>query len=238
MLTTLDRDRGLFIIGEPIEADDQRWYRVALLVTETCEGKCDLIGFVSTPRAGDEGATITEADVDCPASPMADEELATLDPLEALHCYGRNEIVIEGTVENPCCGYVGPFEFSPEWLAHPHTPAFLLAVEFGLGNVPFRAHPETGLLAPGRGDIVRVTGHFEDPAATSCRVTINDEFETEQTPVLPDPARVILNCRATFVWANYEVIGHEDLGPCCGWDPSRSIASAAAPLRRPVSKSA
>jgi hypothetical protein len=33
------------------------------------------------------------------------------------------------------------------------------------------------------------------------------------------PARVVLDCRATFVWTDYEVTGHEDLGPCCGGLP-------------------
>jgi hypothetical protein len=52
---------------------------------------------------------------------------------------------------------------------------------------------------------VRVTGHFEDPAATSCRATVDPAFEGEGH-VPPDPALVILGCRATFAWTDYEVI--------------------------------
>ncbi len=218
--TTLPVDERLFVIGEPTDAGDVRWYRVAMLRDLECTGSCDLIGYVATPREEAAEATLAEIDVDCPSSPMTDEDVVALNPLESLHCYGRNDIVVEGTIEHPCCSPPGPFIYRPEWLASPNAPAFMTAVEAGLGNVFFRPHPDADLEVPERGDVVRATGHFEDPAATSCRVTVVEEAAADGVTA-PDPARVILDCRATFVWTDYEVIGHEDLGPCCGWDADR-----------------
>lgn len=231
--TTLATNALVFVIGEPTDADDVRWYRVAILRAVDCTADCDLIGFVATPRDEAEEATLDEVDLACPSSPMADEDLAAMNPLESLHCYGRNDIVVEGTVEHPCCSPPGPFIYSPEWLANPNTAAYLIAVDAGLGNVGFRPHPDADLEVPERGDVVRATGHFEDPAATSCRVTVDEEAAPEGVTA-PDPARVILDCRATFVWTDYEVIGHEDLGPCCGWDGSRAIGAAPATWQRRV----
>jgi hypothetical protein len=85
--------------------------------------------------------------------------------------------------------------------------------------VEFRADPGVGLEVPERGDVVRVTGHFEDPAATSCRAEVDEDASGGEPVQLPEPARVILDCRATFVWTGYEVTGFEDLGPCCGSVP-------------------
>jgi hypothetical protein len=89
--------------------------------------------------------------------------------------------------------------------------------------VEFRADPESGLDVPERGDVVRVVGHFEDPAATSCRAEIDPEVSGDDPVQLPNAARVVLDCRATFVWTDYEVTGSEDLGPCCGTVPGSSL---------------
>lgn len=221
ILGELTRGRRLFVIGDPTEANDLRWYRLGVVASPSCETNCDLLGFVATPLAAEE-AWIEELAIDCPSSPLTEATIAGLQPLEALHCFGRNEIVLTGTVETPCCGYVGPHVFSPEWLAHPTTPAFLRSAGIG-----FRPHPDAELEVPARGDVVRITGHYEDPAATSCRVSVDPSWDTgDETVQLPNPARVILDCRATFVWTDYEVTGHEDLGPCCGALPEAPAALA------------
>ena len=194
-------DWRLFVIGAPTEADDLSWYRVAALPSPTCPGQCELIGYVATPiAAGDPW--IEAVAIDCPISPMTHEALATLQALEALHCFGRNEIVVTGTVSDPGGGYAGPFAYSPAWLAHPLALPFLATPAGAV--LGYRPHPDADLEAPEESDVVRVTGHYEDPAATSCRVTRDPAFEGDETP-LPDPALVVLGCRATFVWTDYEV---------------------------------
>lgn len=224
VLAELSPAYRLFTIGEPTDVGELRWYRVAVVADEGCFEGCHLIGYVATPLAADEDAWIDVVDIDCPASPMSAEALSALAAFEALHCYGRTELVVTGTVDTPCCSPPNPIEYSPAWLAAPNTPAFLRFAGSPGVVVAFRAHPDANLETPERGDVVRVTGHFEDPAATSCRASVADDVED---PVeLPDPARLILDCRATFVWTDYEVTGFEDLGPCCGAaPPSARIAS-------------
>lgn len=203
VVAQLQTDWRLFIIGEPTEADDLRWYRVATVADSGCLDPCDLIGYVATPVAAENPALEAVA-IDCPISPMSFDDLGVLAPLEALHCYGRNEIVVTGTVASPVGGYEGPFAYSPAWLAHPIAIPFLATAQgAALG---FRPHPDSDLEPPEGGDVVRVTGHYEDPAATSCRVTVDPAFADEEHD-LPDPALVVLTCRATFAWTDYEVTG-------------------------------
>jgi hypothetical protein len=211
LVAALETDRRLFIIGEPTEADDLRWYRVATVATSTCPGACDLIGYVATPiAAGDPW--ISEVVIDCPTSPMTIEDLAALAPLEALHCFGRNEIVVTGTIADPLGGYESPVQYSPIWLAHPFAPPYFLATTQSVG-IGFHPHPDSDLEPPEGGDVVRVTGHYEDPAAPSCRAFVDPEVGGDAANLLPNPAFVVLTCRATLAWTDYEVIGHEEVGP-------------------------
>ena len=218
ILAEMPPGRRLFVIGEPTDAGELRWYRVGVVSGPDCPEDCNLIGHVATPLAADEEAWIAEVPIDCPSSPMTHAQLTALLPLEALHCYGRNDIVVTGTVDTPCCTPPTPIVLTPEWLAGP-APAFLRQDGPVTFVVEFRADPEADLDVPERGDVVSVTGHFEDPAATSCRAEVDEEVSGEDPVQLPEAARVILDCRATFVWTDYEVTGFEALGPCCGMVP-------------------
>ena len=218
-LATLEPGRRAFIIGEPVDAGDLRWYRVAPFDdVNGCESGCGLIGFAATPISETEDPWLAEAEVDCPQSPMTAEQIAVLTALEALHCYGRTEIEVTGTVDLPIHGPINPYRYSPGWLTYEHL-EFLRHAWW----ISFRPDPDAGLETPARGDVVRVTGHFEDPAATDCRVTVDPEFFGGEIPAEFEaeinPARVILDCRAAFVWTHYEGIGFEDLGECCGLPP-------------------
>ena len=207
VVAELAPDQRLFVIGAPSEADDLRWYRVAALAGPSCPEPCEMIGYVATPVEADEDPWIEEVGVSCPTTPMSHDDLSALLPLEALHCFGNNTIVVTGTVELPeGVGYEGPFAYDPAWLAHPLAIPFLATAS---GHViGFRAPPDADLEPPEDEDVVRVTGHYEDPAATSCRVTLDPAFADEEPqPVPPEPALAVLTCRATFVWTDYEVIG-------------------------------
>ena len=207
VVAELAPDQRLFVIGTPTEgADDLRWYRVAALAGPSCPEPCEVVGYVATPIDADD-PWIQAVGVDCPASPMSHDDLSALLPLEALHCNGNNTIIVTGTVEQPeGVGYEGPFAYSPAWLAHPLAIPFLATA--GGHVIGFRAPPDADLEPPEDGDVVRVTGHYEDPAATSCRVTVDPAFADEEPqPVPPEPALAVLTCRATFVWTEFEVVG-------------------------------
>ncbi len=198
-LTDLGAGSRLFVIGEPEESGEQRWYRVGTFDDLACGDTCGLIGWVATPIA--EGDPVLEvATVSCPSSPMSAEALAAVPAFEALHCYGRSEIQVTGIVDLAQGEYDGPYRFSPDWLAHPFTPAVLR------GGIAFHPLPEASLEVPEQDAELRVRGHFEDAAATTCRISAAPEAGDVE---LPQPARAVLDCRATFVWTDYEVIGAE-----------------------------
>lgn len=206
LLSELAPGLRLITIGEPTEAGELRWYRVGV-VNRDCGDACNRIGYVATPLAADEEPWIAEVAIDCPSSPMTVEALVGLAALEALHCYGRTDIVVTGTIDTIDSAPPIVIEYTPGWLAAPAPAQFVGAG----GAIGFHAAPDSGLEVPERGDVVRVTGHFEDPAATSCRATAAED--AEESVDVPEPARVVLGCRATFVWTDYEVTGSEDLGP-------------------------
>ena len=214
----------MFVIGEPGVVDDTYWYRIAVVSgeysgAEECASyySCiNTIGHVGSPIDGEPW--LVEAEVVCPSSPMAATDLAALHPLEQLHCYAGRDLEVTGMLDTPCCGWFGPIQFDPAWLARPDGPAYFAIA----GDGPplwFRMDPEAGLEVPARGDVVRATGHFDDVASSSCRASPDpsigaEGFDPESD--LPDVAQLVLECRARFVVTEYEVTDHEDLGPCCG----------------------
>ncbi len=198
LLRELAVGQRLFIIGAPTEAGALRWYRVAAFHQPLCQPECEMIGFVATPIAeGDPW--VEEADVACPASPVLDVDINELHGYEALSCYGDNEISITGTVAHACCPADHQYDFSVDWLQEP-VPAWL----YGAFAIGFHPHPAADLELPGHGEAVTVTGHFEDPAATDCRTSFRPGLAVEGQR-LPDRALVVLNCRATFVWTDYQI---------------------------------
>ena len=164
----------------------------------------------------DLDAWLTALDLGCPSEPSL-QELTALTDMEHLACYGDEQLVLEGTVTSPCCGYVGVYVYEPDWLSNPTASVFFYDHFLGL-----RFDPDRGLALPERGDVVRVTGHFDDPAAASCTVEIDEQmvsYDENGEPIEidpPDTEGAPFSCRLQYVVDAIEVIGTEDLGPCCG----------------------
>jgi hypothetical protein len=205
ILSTHGRGGRLFIIGEPTDAGDLRWYRIGTILPPLCLGECEqFVGYVATPLSG-EDQWLEKIDLDCPASPMSADDLARLARLEALSCYGRRDIVVRGRfVSVVGQGDSGPIHYTPGWLADPFVEPGFLEITAGVA-IGFRPHPDSAAAAemPPVGAALTVTGHFEDAAATSCRASL--EAEASPSVQLPAPALTVLRCRGQFVWTVYEV---------------------------------
>jgi hypothetical protein len=213
----------VFVVEGPRANEGYSWYRVVVAqgpyTPRVCEGYgCNQrrdVGWVAGVSQ-DQDAWLTALDLGCPSEPTL-QQLTALTDMEQLACYGDTQLVLEGTVDTPCCGYVGAYRFEPGWLAVPTPRVFFHDHYLGL-----RFNPATGLPLPERGDVVRVTGHFDDPAAASCTVEIDQEavgYDENGNPVEvepPDTEGVPFGCRMQYVVDAIEVIGTEDLGPCCG----------------------
>jgi hypothetical protein len=224
-IETLAAGTRLFVIGAPQQAGELRWYRMAVFGVDG--GVFGNIGWMATPATGDN-AWLEEVEVDCPTSPTTIDALAILAPLERLHCYGNQELTVTGWVDTACCGYVGPVVFSP-WLADPNPPYFFRATDGSVG-MQFRFAPAAGLVLPETTNIIRFSGHFEDPAAPTCRATWDDSYDHDGAAALPDPAEVVLACRTALVVTGYEVIGYKPpIGGCGCLPPSPSPETGMAP---------
>ena len=89
---------------------------------------------------------------------------------ERLACYGDRSITLEGVLGCGGCGGAVPGIFEPEWLASPMN-YDLLSVDPSEHLGPFMTYwSPDGPERPDAGSIVRITGHFDDPAAEGCRV--------------------------------------------------------------------
>jgi predicted nucleic acid-binding Zn ribbon protein len=234
VLGQLGVDARVFVIGAPDIVGEMYWYRIAVVSGPysaapefACAGysPCALgLGHVASPVEGDPW--LAEARIDCPASPMSADALAALLPLEQLHCYESREIVVSGTLNTPCCSYFGPVQFDPSWLARPDGPAYFMVGDSGQ-SLWFRVDPAGGLDVPARGDVVRATGHFDHEASSSCRASPDPDIGAEgfnPERDVPSVASVVVECRARLVVTEYEIVDHEDLGPCCGMRDDRLAA--------------
>ena len=191
-----DRFYVLYVFG-PVVADGLAWYRL------TTAG--DSVLWAAAGSGDDRYLEIVPPD--CPA---ADPDLATLTDMlndwDRLACFGDRQLTIEGTYGCPGgCGGTTAGDFDPGWLAFPTTFHFLW-VDHPADPRSLELHfsPDFSV-PPAEGSIVRVTGHFSDPASTTCTMST---FDGEQA-IAVDPRTAELYCREQFVVDAFEVIGSD-----------------------------
>lgn len=200
----------VFVIKGPEWSDGFGWYQVARVdgpfAPSTCSDGCEgaPIGWVAG-TSDQQDAWLEPKEVACPADPKLDA-IGAMEPLERVACYGNQTLVLKGVVWTPCCGYVGPYIFEPAWLAYPSTSAYL-----GKGTLPLRFDPADSLAPPEYADIVRVTGHFDDAAAASCTIKVDQQMLDLNGEFVVDPPETMfppINCRTQFVVESIEVLGN------------------------------
>jgi hypothetical protein len=137
----------------------------------------------------------------CPPTPTTAAEIVAMSVPTAADCYGATQLTIQGySVDCGGCGGVDTYDRSPSWLAL-SIPEHFVGVSAGVAGAdtitsfPVFIDPATGIKFPAAGALVRVTGHFNDPIAKTCKVT---PIPGSGASAL-DPASVITACRASFV---------------------------------------
>ena len=192
----------------PIEADGLTWYPVRAFVTDTLpdvpspiQEASEAFGWVA---AGDGTEPFIELfDPRCTLATPTLEIIQSLEPWERLACYGSESMTIEGTFGCGGCGGLFAGTFEPAWLAAPGG-FDLLSVDPQERIGPFVIYfpPEVERLSGG--EIVRLTGHFDDPAATGCVVSPGDP------PAEIDERTAVLYCRERFVVESVEILGTDE----------------------------
>jgi hypothetical protein len=138
--------------------------------------------------------------------------LTLINQTDPVACYGDTPITVDAEVVGVGAIDCAPME--PAWMAcgewvalqpisaQAGTTGFVLAATTGPNALPqlFAAiHPETALESSDiMGRPLRITGHFDDPAAQTCRQT--EPVFDETTPPPPD----ISGCRHLFVMTGFE----------------------------------
>jgi hypothetical protein len=179
----------------PVVSDGLDWYRLGPATVG------DLDAWAAAGADADRYLEVVP-----PSCPSGDPDLAKLNDMAAewdrLACFGDRSLSLEGTLGCGVCDGAIPGDFAPLWLAHPLGGLSLWAdFQAGVGRLPMRAPPN--FQVPEFGSIVRVTGHFSDPASTSCTIST---FVGEQVLAV-DQKSAELYCREQFVVDAMQVIG-------------------------------
>jgi hypothetical protein len=119
----------------------------------------------------------------------------------AAFCFGQSDLAIDGyTLACGGCGGIDEYDRTPSWLAM-FNPAYFVGPNPGEAGIdpsagfPFFVDPSLGLTVPPPDTLVHLTGHFNDPIATTCKVVPKPGTSA---PAL-DPNEVIASCQQSFV---------------------------------------
>lgn len=126
----------------------------------------------------------------------------------AAYCFGQADLKMDGyTLGCGGCGGVDEYDRTPGWLAM-FIPAYFLGPTAGEPGIdptvgfPFFVDPALGLTVPAPDTMVHVTGHFNDPIATTC--TVVPKAGSSAPPL--DPNEVIASCEQSFVVTAVSVV--------------------------------
>jgi len=199
-IALLDEERQVYVSQEPVEVDGNVWYRVEFDNFMSGVGEY-MFGWLPAQTAAGRPALRPDPPAECVALPIILDQLAGLEPTEALHCYGASEIRLRGTVLRHRLATEPGYAVSPAWLSieQDHLLAGKLGSAIYSGRLDFNIHPSLDIEPP-FGALVEVVGHFDDPVASTCRREPRSGFQ----PSLPGEDE--LWCRQRFVVTELRII--------------------------------
>ncbi len=203
-------DVVVLMLFEPVEVDGTLWYYVIQvttpdpgilpdLPTPLAEEEFALEGWIA---ARDEtGETVAKLASRCPDETDHANVSAML-PGERLACFGSTPITLDGVfVCVDCSG--DELTYEPEWLAGQSGGTLRDVSDSNLGTVALHFPPSVE--APEESSPIRVTGHFDDPRATTCVITVSSKTVEHEVAVQL--------CRLQFVVDSFEPLSSEFIPP-------------------------
>jgi hypothetical protein len=197
------------IMPVPVIVEGVRWYSI--------EGASrTLEGWVAAEGGGTPFLALAEPTTceDLRPGPVTLQQLIAADSWHRLACLGDMPVTVTGVYVLACQGgATDPSTFGPHWLID-FCATQLLTPQEGAKNFPGAnaldtvTAPELGQAFKPFGTIARVTGHFDDPASTTC--FMNFSFNATQPAAAGAAA---LDCQEQFVVTKIEVLGSMTLPP-------------------------
>jgi hypothetical protein len=182
----LVRGDEVFIVDGPTKADGYVWYLVQALPGDEPGGP---FGWVAAASRDGETWIDDVAGTDCPSLPDDAARLGVLPEELLIHCFGGSELSFEHDANVYCLPADAP-PIEPAWLSS--GCGYLSGDACGWCGLNLAIEPGTGVLPTEQVAHWSVRGHFDDPAAASCRAT---------GPIVGDPSAeaIVFACRTTFV---------------------------------------
>jgi hypothetical protein len=191
----LVRGDEVFIVDGPVSADGYEWYLVQSLPGGTSGGP---FGWVAAASRDGETWIDDLGGPDCPSLPGDARRLGVLPEELLVHCYGGTERTFELDANVYCLQPEGP-AIEPAWLGM--GCGLLSGDACGSCGIPIAVDPQFGMLP--REELARwsFAGHFDDPAAATCRLAAPSGIDD------PSPELVVHRCRTTFVLTSLVRLG-------------------------------
>jgi hypothetical protein len=190
----LVRGERVFVVDGPTQADGYDWYLVQALPGGDPGGP---FGWVAAASRDGETWIDDVAETPCPSLPDDALQLSVTAEEVLLYCFGGSELAFELDA-NVYCLAADAVPIEPAWMGDGCE--YLSGDACGSCGIPVAVEPQFGLL-PGE-ELARWSfrGHFDDPAAASCRLV---------SPVAGDPVPelVVHRCRTTFVLTSLIRVG-------------------------------
>jgi hypothetical protein len=209
-------DEPAFVVDGPVEADGYAWYQLgAVRPVYDCADDAALacgewFGWAAAVTP-DGDRWLAPLNPLCPTERTTEAYLSLL-PAERLACAGNDEWKLTAYIaEQDGRGCMPVWYTVPVWLSgctllfpQPVERQFdedtrlqtFLHPDLGCGYPAQPSCPFTGLT----GSWVEMTGHLDDPAASTCEAKLSDEFpDMSDPPPPPDPDQVVFACRLALV---------------------------------------
>jgi hypothetical protein len=145
------------------------------------------------------------AGADCPALPADFLEFSVVDAAGVVACHGDAPITLEGvSVRCEGCAWSADGDPQPAWLMDPYTNVLYMSpVKTDSGwQTTLTLGPSLTLDPAWMDQRLRVTGHYDDPAALTCHQDVNADSVEWWT----GQQAIINQCRQTFVVTDVTVL--------------------------------